>query len=53
MDYTLNDGRFYKVEDANGELITVGQLVDNEILSTIHDVEFITKEEFDLIHSAK
>lgn len=47
MDYTLENGKYYKVLDADGELIAFGELVEGEVLSSKHNVEFISKEEFE------
>lgn len=47
MDYTIENGIYYKVVDAETkEVITIGELSKNNILSTIHEVEFLTEEEF-------
>jgi len=47
MDYTTENGRFYKVLDAvTTELIIFGELVEGEILSTNQDVVFIDGVEF-------
>lgn len=47
MIYTLADGEFYKVlnKDDNS-FITFGQLVQDQQLSTIHIVIWITEEEY-------
>lgn len=45
MDYTKENGEFYKVIE-NGNIISVGRLEGINQLSTIHEVVFITKEEY-------
>lgn len=48
MDYTINDGQFYKVTDKDtGAIITYGELSGTNQLSTIHNVEFISKEQYE------
>ena len=48
MNYTLQDGQFYKVTDKDtGVFISVGELKESNVLSTIHNVEFISKEQFE------
>lgn len=47
MDYTIENGIYYKVENENGELITFGELKEGEVLSTIETVIFLSKEEFE------
>ncbi len=48
MNYTIKDGQFYKVTDKDtGAFISVGELKESDILSTIHNVEFISKEQFE------
>ncbi len=48
MNYTIKDGQFYKVTDkATGVFIRVGELKESNVLSTIHNVEFISKEQFE------
>lgn len=47
MDYTIENGKYYKVVDAKTkEVITTGELGKNSILSTIHEVEFLTEDEY-------
>ena len=47
-DYTLADGKFYKVTDKDsGAAITIGELSDTNTLSTIHNVEFISEEQYE------
>ncbi len=47
-DYTLADGKFYKVTDKDsGAAITIGELSDTNALSTIHNVEFISEEQYE------
>lgn len=47
-DYTLTDGQFYKVTDKDsGAVITIGELYDTNTLSTIHNVEFISEEQYE------
>lgn len=45
MDYTKESGSFYKVIE-NGKPTSVGRLEGINQLSTIHEVIFITKEEY-------
>lgn len=48
MNYTIKDGQFYKVTDKDtGVLLSVGELKESNVLSTIHNVEFISKEQFE------
>lgn len=48
MNYTIKDGQFYKVTDKDtGVFIIVGELKESNVLSTIHNVEFISKEQFE------
>ncbi|MDC5385026.1 hypothetical protein [Acinetobacter baumannii] len=48
MDYTINDGQYYKVTDKDtGAIITYGELSGTNQLSTIHNVEFISKEQYE------
>ena len=48
MNYTIKDGQFYKVTDKDtGVFISVGELKESNVLSTIHNVEFISKEQFE------
>ena len=47
MDYTYENGRYYKVLDAFGNIITIGELTEGLVLSTLKEVVFISKEEFD------
>ena len=46
MDYTLEDGKYFKILKTNDELLTFGRLMIGQILSTIHNVVFITRAEF-------
>ncbi|SSS30852.1 Uncharacterised protein [Acinetobacter baumannii] len=49
-DYTITDGQFYKVLDKDtGAVITMGELSDTDTntLSTIHNVEFISEEQYE------
>lgn len=47
-DYTITDGQFYKVIDKDtGAVITIGELSDTSTLSTIHNVEFISEEQYE------
>ncbi|ARG36242.1 hypothetical protein ACT4VK_08870 [Acinetobacter baumannii] len=47
-DYTITDGQFYKVLDKDtGAVITMGELSDTNTLSTIHNVEFISEEQYE------
>ncbi|WP_149930858.1 hypothetical protein [Acinetobacter soli] len=46
-DYTIQNGQYYKVTDKDsGKLISIGELNDGDILSTIHDVEFMDHHEY-------
>lgn len=46
MDYTLEDGRYYKVVDSKGNLIATGELSEGQVLTTKNEVELMTDEEF-------
>ncbi|MFH4296958.1 hypothetical protein WAJ01_10910 [Acinetobacter baumannii] len=47
-DYTITDEQFYKVIDKDtGAVITMGELSDTNTLSTIHNVEFISEEQYE------
>lgn len=49
-DYTIQNGQYYKVTDKDsGKLISIGELNDGDILSTIHDVKFLTKIEYETL----
>ena len=51
MDYTIENGRYYKVVDTKTkELIATGELSKNGILSTIHEVQFLTEEGFNALN---
>ncbi|MDV4276693.1 hypothetical protein MSG71_19485 [Acinetobacter baumannii] len=44
----MTDGQFYKVIDKDtGAVITMGELSDTNTLSTIHNVEFISEEQYE------
>ncbi|MBD0530586.1 hypothetical protein HPJ32_03215 [Acinetobacter baumannii] len=44
----VTDGQFYKVIDKDtGAVITMGELSDTNTLSTIHNVEFISEEQYE------
>ena len=48
MDYSILDGQYYVLTDIDtGEKIAVGEIVEGNILSTIHPVEFVDKETYD------
>ena len=48
MNYTIKDGQFYKVTDKDtGVLLSVGELKESNVLSTIHNVEFISEEQYE------
>ena len=48
MNYTIKDGQFYKVTDKDaGVFIGVGELKESDVLSTIHNVEFISEEQYE------
>lgn len=48
MNYTIKDGQFYKVTDKDtGVFISVGELKESNALSTIHNVEFISEEQYE------
>lgn len=46
MYYTLEDGKYFKILNTNDELLTFGRLMIGQILSTIHNVVFITRSEY-------
>lgn len=51
MNYITEEKVYYKVVDKDsGELITVGELEKKQVLSTVHTVSFISKEEYDDIN---
>lgn len=51
MDYNINNGRYYKVvHRQNNEVISFGELMEGQVLSTIHIVHFIDKEEYDQLN---
>lgn len=45
MNYTIENGQYYKVIDAENNII-LGELGEGDVLSTIHQVTFITEEEY-------
>ena len=48
MDYSINNGQYYKVIDKDtGELIVYGKLTDSVFLSTTKTVVFISQEEYE------
>lgn len=48
MDYSINNGQYYKVIDKDtGELIFYGELTDSVFFSTIQTVVFISQEEYE------
>ena len=48
MNYTIKDGQFYKVTDkGTGVFISMGELKESNTLSTIHNVEFISEEQYE------
>lgn len=47
--YTLADGKFFKVINSKtNAVITFGELTESNQLVTIHKVEFISEEQFEL-----
>lgn len=51
MNYITEEKVYYRVVDKDsGEFITVGELEKKQVLSTIHIVSFISKEEYDDIN---
>ncbi|ENV57830.1 hypothetical protein F951_01203 [Acinetobacter soli CIP 110264] len=47
-NYTINDGKFYKVTDKDsGAVIAIAELSETSTLSTIHNVEFISEEQYE------
>ena len=47
MDYTIKDGEFYIVKNPEG--VKYIRLSEDCVLSTIHDVEIITEENYKLL----
>lgn len=48
MNYTIKDGQFYKVTDKDTcVFISVGELKESNVLSTVHNVEFISEEQYE------
>lgn len=48
MNYITENTVYYKLSNKDtGEYIGVGALDPNQVLSTIHTVSFVTKEEYD------
>lgn len=50
MNYISEKQIYYKVT-SNGELLSFGVLEPGQVLSTIHNVTFITEEEYDILNS--
>ena len=50
MNYTKKDGDFYKII-FNSEILTFGKLEPETVLSTVHEVIFITEEEYNVLNS--
>ncbi len=46
MDYTIENGRFYKVLE-NGVIVTFGELDKDTVLATRCEVVFISQQEFE------
>lgn len=46
MDYTIENGKYYKVLGADGKLITFGELSEGEVLSTNSNVVFIDEQDY-------
>lgn len=54
MDYNLPTGTFYKITNAQtNKIITYGIIEEGQILSTIHNVVEISKEEYDELGAAE
>lgn len=50
--YTLENGKYYVIKDpVSGEVITFGEISENQVLSTVHKVYFIDKDTYDLYKS--
>lgn len=50
--YTLENGKYYVIKDpVSGEVITFGEISENQVLSTVHKVYFIDKDTYDLYMS--
>ena len=46
--YTTQNGHFYRITDKNtGKLISIGKLADSNEITTIHNVEFISEEQYE------
>lgn len=45
MDYTIQDGKFYKIIE-NNEIVSFGELTEGMILSTNSEVVFIEQDEY-------
>ncbi|MDU7366183.1 MAG: hypothetical protein E7L19_03205, partial [Acinetobacter baumannii] len=46
--YTLADGRYFKVMNKDsGAVLTYGELNESNELNTIHNVEFISEEQYE------
>lgn len=49
--YTMVDGKFFKVINSKtNAVITYGKLTETNQLVTIHKVEFISEEQYELEH---
>ena len=51
MDYTLQEGEYYKVMEGES-MQSYGRLEDGQILSTIHTVIWITEEDYLALEAA-
>lgn len=49
MDYTIKNGEFYKVM-FEGKILTLGKLENDNVLSTIHEVIFISEDEYNTLN---
>lgn len=49
MDYTIKNGEFYKVI-LDGEVLSFGKLEPETVLSTVHEVVFITEKEYNVLN---
>ena len=49
MNFNLNNGQYYKIL-IDDVVVSFGELVEGQILSTEHDVIFIEKDEYDILN---
>ncbi|APV35070.1 hypothetical protein [Acinetobacter soli] len=46
-DYTIENGQYFKVTDKDtDDLIGIFEVLDSNVLSTIHTVEVVSEEEY-------